>query len=97
MSFAVGVDVPLSQMPAGMAFDGTSAGSSGGGGIGRAILDGLGQGVTGALGDIFDGSDRGGYGSGSSRTPYTDRTRDMLNYLIKEAIQSFEPAKATIS
>ena len=93
---SVGVDVPISQMPAGMAFDNTSAGSFGGGGIGRAILDGLGQGVTGALGNMFDGLSRGGYGSGGGRTPYADRTRELLNTYIRDAIDAFAPVESTI-
>jgi hypothetical protein len=91
MSFAVGVDVPVSQMPAGMAFDGAS-----GGGIGQSILGGIGKGILSGLDSAVGGGSQGSEGYGS-RTPYTDRTRDMLSYLIKEAIASFEPAKATIS
>jgi hypothetical protein len=76
-----------------MAFDDASRGGSG---IGESILSGLGQGILSGLESGLGSStrDSGGYGS---RTPYTDRTRDMLNYLIKEAIESFEPAQATIS
>jgi len=92
---SVGRDVPVSQMPAGMAFDSGVSGGVGGG-IGQAILDGLGQGVTGALGDMFDGPSRGGYGSSGSRTPYTDRTRDLLSAYIRDAIDAFGPAQSTI-
>lgn len=93
MSFAVGVDVPVSQMPAGMAFDGGGGGS----GLGRAILGGLQSGVTGGLGDVFGGGASGSTaGSGGSRTPYSDRTRDMLGYLLSQAIESFERPESTI-
>lgn len=91
-SIVTGIDVPISEMPAGMAFDDvvstTSGGSSGGFGD---FLGSLGKGVLGALGGSSSSP------GGSSRTPYTDQTRSMLNYLISEAIKSFEPAKSTIS
>jgi len=92
MSFAVGVDVPVSQMPAGMAFDG----GGGGGGLGQALLGGLQRGVTGALGDVFGGASGATAESGGSRTPYSDRTRDMLGYLLSQAIESFERPESTI-
>lgn len=92
MSFIVpGADVPIGQMPAGMAFDGSeSVGSF----SGSDFLGTLGKGLLGALG----GSGSSAYGqSGTTRTPYTDQTKSMLNYLISEAIQSFESPKSTIS
>ena len=92
MSYAVGVDVPVSQMPEGMAFESESPG----GGLGQAILGGLGKGLLSGLNSAMDRG-VGGSGGYGGRPSYTDSTRDMLNYLIKEAIQSFEPAESTIS
>jgi hypothetical protein len=90
-SIVPGIDVPIAQMPAGMAFDGSEGiGSS----FGSDLLGSLGKGLLGALGS----SDSAAYGqTGASRTPYTDQTKGMLNYLITEAIKSFEPAGSTIS
>ena len=90
-SIVPGIDVPIDQMPVGMAFDGSEGvGSS----SGSDFLGALGKGLLGALGSSGSGS----YGqTGASRTPYTDQTRGMLNYLITEAIKSFEPAGSTIS
>jgi hypothetical protein len=85
-SIVTGIDVPLDEMPVGMAFD--SGASSGGF---NDFLGSLGKGVLGSLGSTDSNS------GGPSRTPYTDQTRTMLNYLISEAIKSFEPAKSTIS
>lgn len=95
-SFVSGIDVPISDMPAGMAFDG---GGSGGGGfgsgllgsIGKGLLGGLEKGLTGGLGGSGASSD------GASRGSYSDQTRSMLNYLIAEAIKSFEPGQSTLS
>jgi hypothetical protein len=86
---STGIDVPVSEMPVGMAFDDAGASS---GGFGD-FLGSLGKGVLGALGGT--GSSSGS--SSATRTPYTDQTRSMLNYLISEAIKSFEPAQSTIS
>jgi len=90
---SVGVDVPVSQMPAGMAFDSPTSGSSG---IGQSILGGIGKGILSGL-DSFGGGSSGGYGGSDRRSSYSDQTRDMLSYLIREAIDSFEPAKSTIN
>ena len=90
---SVGVDVPVSQMPAGMAFDSPTSGS---GGIGQSILGGIGKGILSGL-ESFGGGSSGGYGGSDRRSTYSDQTRDMLSYLIREAIDSFEPAKSTIS
>lgn len=90
-SFAAGVDVPVSQMPAGMAFDG--AGSGGSGGIGSALLGGLGKGILGAL----SGGSSGASSSGRSSTPYTDRTKDLLTVLISQAVDAFASPESTIS
>jgi|DEB0MinimDraft_3_1074331.scaffolds.fasta_scaffold93979_2 hypothetical protein len=94
-SFATGVDVPLSQMPAGMAFDSAESGGSGGfGDIGKALLGGLGKGVLGAL---SSGGSSGTSGSGRSSTPYTDRTKDLLAVLISQAVDAFASPESTIS
>lgn len=90
---SVGVDVPVSQMPAGMAFDSPTSGS---GGIGQSILGGIGEGILSGL-ESFGERSPGGYGGSDRRSTYSDKTRDMLSYLIREAIDSFEPAKSTIS
>ena len=97
-SFAVGVDVPVSQMPAGMAFDGSSGGGGGYGlgNFGSDFLGGLGKGIMGALGGgSSSGGSSGSYGG--SRTPYTDQTKDLLGVLIRQAIDSFGPAESTLS
>jgi len=97
MTLAVGVDIPLSQMPPGMDVMPPLPTPGGGGGIGQAILGGLGRGVLGAVDNFFDGSQGGSGGSSSgSRTPYSDRTRDLLGALIAEAIDSFETPQSTI-
>ncbi len=93
MSYAVGVDVPLSQMPAGM--DVMPPAPTAGGGIGSAILGGLGRGALGAVTDFLGGSQSGAPSSGG-RTAYSDRTRDLLGALIADAIESFETPKSTI-
>lgn len=90
--FAVGIDVPVSDMPAGMAFD---SGSSGGYGIkdfGSDLLGGLGKGLLGAL---SGGSSSGGYPRSS--TPYVDRTKDLMSILLSQAVDAFKPAQSTIS
>jgi len=88
-SIVPGIDIPIDQMPVGMAFEGESSNSTG-----SDFLGALGKGLLGALGN----SDSGSYRQAEmGQTPYTDRTRSMLNYLISEAINSFEPAKPTIS
>jgi len=95
MSLSVGIDVPLSQMPEGMAFDGPSAPPVGGG-IGQSILEGIGKGILGGL-DAFSSGPSGGYGSGyGGRTSYTDQTRNMLAQLIREAVSSFDKPSSTI-
>ena len=96
MSYAVGVDIPLSQMPPGM--DVMPPAPTPGGGIGQAILGGLGRGALGAVNDFLGGSQSSSAGSSSSggRTSYSDRTRDLLGALIAEAIDSFETPQSTI-
>lgn len=89
MSFAVGVDVPVSQMPAGMAFDG-----GGGNGILGSIGSGLLKGITGGLGDVFGGSGSqasGGYGS--PRTTYADDTKRLMQAMLLQSMQSFDPSR----
>lgn len=89
--FAVGIDVPVSEMPAGMAFDSEPSGGYGIKDFGSDLLGGIGQGLIGALKD----SSSGGYRSSS--TPYTDRTKELLNALINQAVDAFRPAQSTIS
>ena len=93
-SFAVGIDVPLGEMPAGMAFDG-GGGGYGLGDFGSDFLGGLGKGIMGTLGGGMPSGGSGGYGG--SPTPYTDRTKDLIGALIGQAIDSFRPAKSVIS
>lgn len=89
MSYAVGVDVPVSQMPAGMAFDG-GGGSNVLGSIGSGFLKGL----TGGLGDIFGGSsEQGSGGYGSPRTTYTDDTKRLMQAMLLQSMQSFDPSR----
>lgn len=90
--FAVGIDVPVSEMPAGMAFDSEPSGGYGIKDFGSDFLSGLGKGVLGALGG---GSRESGYARSS--TPYTDRTRDLLSVLITQAVDAFKPGRSTIS
>lgn len=88
--FATGVDVPVGQMPIGMAFDDGASSN----GTGQQFLGAFGKGITTALEDALIGAkDRA---SGAVRAPYADRTRDVLRYLITEAIRSFEPAESTL-
>lgn len=89
--FAVGIDVPVSEMPAGMAFD---SGSSGGYGIkdfGLDFLGGLGKGLLGSSSGVSSS------GYPRSSTPYTDRTKDLLSVLLSQAVDAFKPAQSTIS
>lgn len=91
MSYAVGVDVPVSQMPAGMAFDG--GGSSGNNFLG-SIGSGLLRGVSSGLDGLFSGSGgqtQGGYGSSS--TPYVDDSKRVMQALMAKAIESFDPSR----
>ncbi len=95
-SIVTGIDVPVGAMPAGMAFED----GGGSGGFGSNFLGALGKGVLGGLEKGLMGSIGGGGGSGSggsSRGSYSDQTRSMLNYLIAEAIKSFEPGQSTLS
>jgi len=90
--FAVGIDVPVSQVPAGVA---VSTGPSGGyslGQFGSDFLSGLGKGILGGL-DKTSGSPSG-Y---SNRPSYTDQTKDLLGILIRQAVDAFKPGKSTIS
>ena len=91
MSYAVGVDVPLSQMPAGMAFD--SSGASGGGLLG-SIGSGFLKGITGGIGDLFGGSESeesGGYGS--PRAGYVDDTKRMMQAMLLQSMENFDPSR----
>lgn len=90
--FAVGIDVPVSAMPAGMAFDSAASSGFSGRDLGSSLLSGLGRGVLGAL-----GADSRGGGYTRSSTPYTDRTRDLLSVLITQAVDAFKPGRSTIS
>jgi len=88
--FATGVDIPVSQMPIGMAFESGVSNN----GTSQQFLGSLGKGIITALEDALVGAeDRA---SGAVRAPYADRTRDALRYLITEAIRSFEPAESTL-
>jgi hypothetical protein len=93
MSYAVGVDVPLSQMPAGMAFDGSGA-SGGGGGLLGSIGSGFLKGITGGIGDLFGGSESeesGGYGS--PRGGYVDDTKRMMQQMLLQSMANFDPSR----
>lgn len=94
--FAVGIDVPVSQMPAGMAF-GTGSSSGGGYGVGNFLGD-LGRGALGAL-EGFGGTspESPGYGSPGSRTPYSDRTKDTIALLMMKAMDEFKDPESLIS
>lgn len=90
--FAAGIDVPVSQTPAGVAINtGPSSGYSLGQ-FGSDFLSGLGKGILGGL-DRTPGTP-GGY---SSRPSYTDQTRDLLGILIRQAVDAFKPGTSTIS
>jgi hypothetical protein len=89
MSYAVGVDVPVSQMPAGMAFDG-----GGGNNILGTIGSGFLKGLTGGLGDIFGGSsEQGSSGYGAPRTTYADDTKRLMQAMLLQSMQSFDPSR----
>lgn len=90
MSYAVGVDVPVSQMPAGMAFDG--GGTSGGllGSIGSGFLKGL----SGGIDDLFDGSGSGSSGRyGTSRGSYMDDTKRLMQAMLLQSMENFDPSR----
>lgn len=87
MSYAVGVDVPVSQMPAGMAF-------GGGGGLLGSIGSGFLKGLTDSVGDVFGGSgssSSGGYGS--PRTSYADDTKRMMQEMLLQSMENFDPSR----
>lgn len=92
MSYAVGVDVPISQMPVGMAFDGSGGGSGNDllGSIGSGLLKGL----TNGIGDIFgdSGSEESGR-YGSSRGFYVDDTKRMMQTLLLRSMENFDPSR----
>lgn len=90
--FAVGIDVPVSEMPAGMAFDPEPSSGYGIKDFGSDLLSGLGKGL---LGGLSGSSSQSGYSR--SATPYTDRTRDLLGVLISQAVSAFKPGQSTIS
>jgi hypothetical protein len=96
MSYAVGVDVPVSQMPAGMAFNGggTSGGGTSGGGflgsIGSAFLKGLGGSVDNLFADPGSGSS-GQYGS--PRSSYTDDTKRLMQAMLLQSMENFDPSR----
>ena len=94
-SIVQGIDIPLSQMPAGMTVAPTPGEGYGAGNFGSDFLGSLGNGLLGGVSDIFGGSSSGS--SSGGRSTYTNQTKDILNKLIAEAIQAFEPAKSTIS
>lgn len=93
--FATGVDVPVSQMPAGMAFDSGSSGGYGLSNFGSDFLGGLGKGIMGALNS--PSSSATGSPGYRSATPYTDRTKDLLGALLTQAIDAFSTPESTIS
>lgn len=89
MSYAVGVDVPVSQMPAGMAFDG-----GGGGGLLGSIGSGFLEGLGGGLDNLFGGSgSQGSSGYGSPRSSYTDDTKRMMQAMLIQSMQNFDPSR----
>lgn len=88
MSYAVGVDVPVSQMPVGMAFD--NGNQSILGGIGSGFLEGL----RGSLGSVFDGSTSQGSDSyGSRGRTYTDDTKKLMQAMLLQSMQNFDPSR----
>lgn len=88
MTYAVGVDVPVSQMPAGMAFDG------GGGNILGSIGSGFLKGLAGGLDNAF--SDSGSQSSsqyGSRGMSYADDTKRLMEAMLLQSMRSFDPSK----
>ena len=91
MSYAVGVDVPVSQMPAGMAFDG--GGASGSGFLG-SIGSGLLKGLSGSVDNIFADSGSGSSGRyGSPRGSYTDDTKRLMQAMLMQSMENFDPSR----
>lgn len=91
MSYAVGVDVPVSQMPAGMAFDG--GGSSSGGFLG-SVGSGFLEGLRGSVDNLFSDSGSGSSGrSGSSRGSYTDDTKRLMQAMLLQSMENFDPSR----
>jgi len=92
-SFAVGVDVPLSQMPAGMAFESSGSGY----GFGNFLGD-LGRGALDVLKGFGESDSRsGGYEGSGRRTPYMDQTKDTIAMLMMKAMDDFKDPEILIS
>lgn len=68
------------------------SGPESGGGLGSAVLEGLGRGILGSLGG---GSSRSGAGY-RDRVSYTDRTRGDIQNLLAMALRSFETPESLI-
>lgn len=67
--------------------------------IGEGLLKGAGDALVGGIGNLFGSSSSGSQGSqssGSSNTPYTDRTRDLMQLFLKEALDSYDPGRIKI-
>lgn len=91
MSYAVGVNVPVSQMPAGMAFDNSAPAKPN---LFNSIGSGFMRGIEGGLGDIFAGSSGGSSGGyGSSGSPYVDDTKRLMQSLMLSSLSSFDPSR----
>ena len=90
---SVGRDVPVSQMPKGMAFENSGSGY----GVGDFFGD-LGQGLLSSLGS-FNGSGSGSdsYRGSRGSTSYTDRTKDTIAMLMLKAMDEFASPTSVIS
>lgn len=93
-SFATGIDVPISQMPAGMAFD-SGVGTGSGGGFLNNLLGSVGQAVLGAANqqrEPYSLSQGGG-----QPASYEDRYKNILGVLLTKAMGEFEDPEILIS
>lgn len=64
--------------------------------IGDNFLKGAGDALVEGVGNLFGSSSSGSQSSSSSPTPYTDRTRDMMQSFLRQALNSYDPGRIKI-
>lgn len=88
-----GSDIPsYGDVGPGYTGDFFDTGSSGGGGIGSAILGGLGRGILGSL----TGGGSSSRSRSSDRVSYTDQTKGNIRDLLALAMRSFAPPQSLV-
>ena len=68
--------------------------TGGGGGLLGSLGSGLLKGITGGIGDLFGGSESeesGGYGS--PRGGYVDDTKRMMQEMLLQSMENFDPSR----